>query len=301
LQENAIIYDHVWKAFSNNQVLKDVSFAVENGEITGLLGPNGSGKTTLIRLTLGILRPDKGKILLMGKDPFREPSSRESVGYIPERPIFPSSVSIRELLILSAKLLRCTEPNDLIDEVLNWAGLSGHEYKRFNELSAGLKQRAAIAHALLSDPELIIADEPTSNLDPVERLRILDLLLELNRKKKITLVFTSHILAEVARIADKISVLMDGKLVFYGDPKTLVEQSNIISIRTNKPEHLSRMLEDRGYRVEMRAFSVIVHVEERRSISRLLRDLADLSKEIEIFAVDTVEAALERMLRAGGS
>ena len=173
----------VWKKFRGSPVLKGVSLTVSEGEVVGLVGPNGAGKTTLLRILLGILRRDNGEVLLDGRDPWRDPQARSNVGVIFERPSLPSSAPLINILEHVARIRGASREE--VRSVIREAGLSGHEFKSFRELSAGLKQRAAIAHALLGDPLVIIADEPTSNLDPVERARILDFLSNINKDRGI--------------------------------------------------------------------------------------------------------------------
>ncbi len=290
----------VKKRYGRLLALRGVSFTLRPGVLVGLVGPNGAGKTTLIRVVVGILRPTEGRVRLFGRDPFREPRAREPLGYIPERPQLPSSIPVRELLRITAMLYGHPRPADAVDEAIALTSLEGHEYKRFDQLSAGLKQRAAIAHALIHEPRLIIADEPTANLDPVERVKILQILSDLNRKMGLTVLFTSHVLAEVSRLGEEIIVLLGGRVAFVGSPERLVEMSKIVRVRTSDPEKLSRLLAERGYNVEVEAFSVRVELKSRAEISRLFRDLSEIEDEVPVYNVDTVEAALEGLLRGGG-
>ena len=294
-----IILENVTKTYGSKKALSNVSITVKEKKITGLLGPNGSGKTTLIKIILGIIRIDTGKVLLRGRDPFKDPRAREHVGYIPERPELPSSMSIREVLITAAKIYGSTRPKDTVDEVISLAGLSGNEWKQFKELSAGLKQRAAIAHALISNPDILIADEPTSNLDPIERVRILDLLVDLNRKENLTLLFTGHVLAEVSRIAEDIIVLRNGKLLFQGSPRNLMDVASIVAIRASDPVMLSVLLEEQGFKTKYTPFSLTVYLSGREEIPRLMESLGIISARhgIDIYSIDTVEASLEEMLK----
>ncbi len=291
-----LVVEDVWKSYSGKPVLKGVSLSVKQGSITGLLGPNGSGKTTLLRVSLGIARRDRGRVLLDGRDPLVDPHSRERVGYIPERPELPSSVPIMELLRLTAMLYGCPRPLDCAAEAVAQAGLEGHEHKVFRALSAGLKQRAAIAHALVAEPELIIADEPTANLDPLERSRLLSLLVSLSREQGVTVLYTSHILAEVTRTVDEIIVVYRGRRIFQGTPAGLVESARIVTIRCLDPSGLARFLAERGYEVRAGPFEVRVFLESRSELPRLLELVASISGSNPVYSVDTVESAIETLL-----
>jgi ABC-2 type transport system ATP-binding protein len=290
----------VIKTYGKYVALKKVSISVKSKTLTGLVGPNGSGKTTFIRLAVGITKPDGGTVRLFQEDPYNSPRARERLGYIPERPQLPSSLPIFELLRITAMIYGDPRPADKASEAIAASGLEGHEHKRFDQLSAGLKQRAAIAHALIHEPDFLIADEPTSNLDPVERMKILSLLAELNKRRGLTVLFTSHVLAEVSRLSDEIIVLLNGRIAFEGSPNLLVEKSRIVRIRTSMPEALARELAGRGYDCVEEAFSVKVFLESRREVGRLLNDLAMVSSQIPIFNIDTVEAALEELLTESG-
>jgi len=182
--EDVLVLEGVWKSFHGAPVLRGVSLRVPEGGIVGLVGPNGAGKSTIIRVGLGILRRDRGLVSLMGRDPFHDPRARERVGVVFERPVLPGGVPVVRVLEYAARI-RGAGRSDVLKAV-RLAGLEGHEHKPFDSLSAGLKQRAAIAHALVGDPVFIVADEPTSNLDPVERVRILNLVARLNRDHGIT-------------------------------------------------------------------------------------------------------------------
>lgn len=284
--------ESVTKFYRRFKVLDEVSMRVYKGQVFGIVGPNGAGKTTLLKVSLGISRRDSGYVLLMGRDPLYDPTAREGVGVVFERPNLPTSLPVRDFLKVAARIYGVGV--EAVDEVIGLAGLRGHEGKTFSMLSAGLKQRAALAHALLSDPEVIIADEPTSNLDPVERMRILSLISELNGKKGITFIVTSHVLSEVLRVSSWIAVLNRGRVSLVGPVEKVLER-RYARIRTGRPEELSAFLAERGYHCEVRGLSVVV--ETRGRVSRLLADLSSAEASgIDILGVDLVEPVVEEVL-----
>ncbi|MEB3860741.1 MAG: ABC transporter ATP-binding protein, partial [Desulfurococcales archaeon] len=201
MASTVLLVEDVWKRYGRVEALRGASLTLERGEILGLLGPNGAGKTTLLKVVLGLARRDRGRVELLGVDPLRSPRARRRVGVIFERPTLPDSMPVRELLEHAARIHG--SGRGMVDEAIEVAGLGGHEWKRFSMLSAGLKQRAAIAHAMVADPEVLIADEPTSNLDPVERARILELLARLNSERGLTILVSSHVVSEVLRVSTR--------------------------------------------------------------------------------------------------
>ena len=286
----------VYKRFHGNQVLRGVSLRVNGGEVVGLVGPNGAGKTTLLRILLGILRRDSGEVWLSGRDPWRDPRARERVGVVFERPSLPSSVPLISVLERAARI-KGADPREA-RIVIREAGLSGHEWKPFRALSAGLKQRAAIAHALLGDPQVLVADEPTSNLDPVERARILDFLSGLNRDRGITILVSSHVLPEVVRVASKLVVLVGGRVTRAGTPEEVLGGLRLARIRAGDPKGLAGFLMERGFRVSLEGVSVLVDSPVQ---GELFEALAEASRRgLQVYNVDFVEPGLMEELMRGG-
>jgi len=186
-----------------------LSFTVAPGESVALWGPNGAGKTTIIRSLLGQVRC-KGVIRIGGRDARRHgKSARRAVGYVPQELAFYDDFGALEALRFFARLKRA--PADRAPVILDTVGLTGHGRKRIRELSGGMKQRLALALALLADPPLLILDEPTSNLDAEARASFLSLLQSLRADGK-AILFSSHQVGEVQGLADRVLLLEAGKL-----------------------------------------------------------------------------------------
>lgn len=286
---------NVTKRFGSVKALDGVSMDVLRGEIVGLLGPNGAGKTTLIKVSLGLMRGDSGSVLLNGLDPYVDPRARVGVSVIFERPSLPDSIRVKDLLYHVARMYGGSY--DDVRRVIKLAGLGGHEFKTFSELSAGLKQRAAIAHALLLNPWFIVADEPTSNLDPVERLRVLELITTLNRDEGITFLVSSHVIPEVTRVSSRLVVMSKGRVLASGDPRELVFKNPVARIRSGNPEALALMLRDSGFKVKVEGYNIIVSLESG-GYEVLLEQLSKASRSgISILSLDFVGASLEELLR----
>lgn len=294
-----LVCEDVVKEYNGVRALDRVAFRVEEGEVVGLVGPNGAGKTTLLKVSLGILRRESGRVELLGRDPLRDPEAREKVGVVFERPNLPSAVPVHRILSYAASIKGASR--DEVRRAIKLAGLEGHEWKPFTSLSAGLKQRAAIAHALVGSPSFIIADEPTSNLDPVERIRILNLIGELNRDHGITFLVSSHILPEVVRIASKIVIMNRGKVVKSGSPEEVLGGLTRARIRGSDVKTLAEVIREHGFDVKVQGFSVLVKIPGLSHQPALLEALTDAGRRgVVIYSVDFVEASIEAELMKGG-
>jgi ABC-2 type transport system ATP-binding protein len=199
-----------------------LDLTVGAGEAFGLLGPNGAGKTTTIKCLLGLLRPDRGDLRLLGR-PARDASARVGVGYLPEQPYFYDYLTPTEFLDFYGRLqgLAGRERAERVARALARVGLAGREDVPLRRLSKGLLQRVGIAQAIQHDPRLVILDEPMSGLDPIGRREVRDLILEL-RGAGTTVFFSSHILQDAEMICDRVAILRDGRLVAAGRLDELV-------------------------------------------------------------------------------
>jgi len=197
------------KNFGRFTAVDDLSFDVVDGEAVALWGPNGAGKTTVIRCMLGLLRC-RGAITVAGQNVRRHgKAARRAIGYVPQEIAFYDEFGAAEMLRFFARLKRT--PRRRVDEVLEEVGLTPHRRKRVRELSGGMKQRLALASALLADPPLLILDELTSNLDATAQAGFMTLLRNLKRQGK-TILFTSHRFDEVEGLADRVLLLDAGRL-----------------------------------------------------------------------------------------
>ncbi|MGC9071631.1 MAG: ABC transporter ATP-binding protein [Acidilobus sp.] len=293
--ERVLELREVTKRFGDVEALRSVSLSVSGGEFIGLVGPNGAGKTTLIRVSLGLLRPEAGSVRLMGADPFINPTAREKVGVIFERPNLPPSMPLVDILSRAARIYGAS--SDEVRRSIELTGLKGHELKPFGHLSAGLKQRAAIAHALIARPSLIMADEPTSNLDPVERQEVLNLLADLNREGT-TILLSSHVLSEVLRAVRRVAVMKAGTIISVGPPDEIVAGMRVGRVRTPEPEALAKVLAERGLEAKVQAQAVYVRIKGDAEERELLLALADaVQKGLRYYGIDLVEPGLEEVLR----
>jgi zinc transport system ATP-binding protein len=191
----AIEVEHVWFSYEGSQVLKDVSFVLAQGEFLGIIGPNGGGKTTLLKLLLGILKPDRGGVRVLGEEPH---DASRRVGYLPQDtdfvrnfPISVMDVALMGRLVRSRIGRRYTqEDRKKVQAVLEQVGMWEYRHRLIGSLSGGQRQRVFIARALATDPEILFLDEPTASVDAEFQIDLYDFLKELN--KEVTIVVITH-------------------------------------------------------------------------------------------------------------
>ena len=219
------------KAFGEKQVLSDISLGFADGEISVVIGKSGTGKSVLIKNIIGILRPDDGDILYKGKSIYEFGDQeytdyRRSFGYLfQESALFDSMTVFDNIafpLIEVKKIKDRRYLERVVAEKLEWVGLPGTEKTYPSELSGGMKKRVALARALSIDPQILLFDEPTTGLDPVLSESIDELILRVNNELKLTCIVISHDIPATFRIAHKIALLHETKILFFGTPKEAV-------------------------------------------------------------------------------
>ena len=218
-----ITVEHLTKCYGNFTAVDDLSFEIDEGHVYGFLGPNGAGKTTTMNIMTGCLSATAGTVKIDGHDIFDEPNeAKKLIGYLPEQPPLYLSETPEEYLrfVGEAKGLKGAELKRQIEEVMEQTKITEMRNRRISALSKGYKQRVGIAQALLGDPKVIILDEPTVGLDPIQIIEIRDLIKELGQHR--TVIFSSHILSEVQTICDEIMIITHGKLVAFGEPEKLM-------------------------------------------------------------------------------
>lgn len=211
--EYLVVTQNLMKEFNGVIAVDHVNLHIKRGEIYGLLGPNGSGKTTLMKLLMNLLKPEKGSMEIFG-EPLKTSSYSffRRIGSIIESPVFYDKLSALENLQLHCRYMGYHNEDD-IQEALDMVTLTGIKEKKVREFSLGMKQRLAIARAILTKPEFLILDEPINGLDPLGIIEIRDLLKKMNREYGITILMSSHILSEIEHIADTVGILDQGKLL----------------------------------------------------------------------------------------
>ncbi len=230
-----IFFDNVSKSYAGELgqppkvALVDVSFTLNRGETLGLVGANGAGKSTCIKMLMDFIRPDRGAISLLGASP-KDPAVRRRIGYLPETANFPANLTVLDMLRFtgSACHLSGARVRAGAEKWLQRLGLWADRKRPLRDYSKGMQQRANFAIALLTEPELLILDEPMSGLDPIGRADMLALIGELKQQGR-SILFCSHILEDVDRLADRVLVLHQSRKLFEGAPRQLTEQRQCLS------------------------------------------------------------------------
>ena len=208
--------------------IKDLDLTIYSGEIFGYLGPNGSGKTTTIKLLLGLIFPTAGTIRLLGKENIYSIDVRRNIGYLPEGAYYPDFLKGEEVLRFYGRLygMGGKHLEQRIDEVLEVVGMSRARKRLIRGYSKGMRQRIGLAQAMISDPQILILDEPTTGLDPIARKEIRDILVQLRDQGK-TLLISSHELLEVELISNRVGILYEGELQTIGTIDDLLTDRDV--------------------------------------------------------------------------
>jgi ABC-2 type transport system ATP-binding protein len=241
LEETVLSINQLTKHYGRIRAVDDLSLDVKPGEVFGILGPNGSGKTTTLGIVLSVINATAGHFSWFNKTPSKE--DRKNIGAILEVPIFYPYLSGESNLKIIADIKGCSY--DTIPEVLDIVDLTARKKSKFRTYSLGMKQRLAIAAALLGDPKVLILDEPTNGLDPQGIAEIRGLIIKI-AKRGITIILASHLLDEVQKICTHVAVLDKGKNIFTGMVSEILNASTLIEIGAADMSRLEKLL--RGYK-----------------------------------------------------
>ncbi len=260
-----------------------VTFTIEPHEVFGLLGPNGSGKSTTIKMILGLLRPDAGRISVFGKLP-SDVSIKKRIGYLPEESYLYQFLNARETLDYYGKLFELDRRTRLkrIDELLDMVGLAGAQFRPVREYSKGMQRRIGLAQALINDPEFLILDEPTTGLDPIGTRQVKDLIIELGRRGK-TVLLSSHLLSDVEDCVNRMVILYGGKLREEGTCESLLESEDKVSIETDTLddatlEEIDRIIRQRSGNAK----SVLKVSRPRQRLEDLFMQIVDKARNQQV-------------------
>lgn len=255
----------VSKSFGANNVLNNIDLAIPKGKILGLVGISGSGKTTLLKMIVGFYRPTKGNIFLDGKDILKHNKAVKSIfGFGSQENCFYGRLNAEENVKYFAELYGLTDDyiNTRLDSVLKLVGLYDSRKTLGENLSTGMKRRLDIACSLIHDPDIVILDEPTEDLDLNLRKEILSLIRRINKDGK-TVIMTSHLLGEVENICDNVGILSNGKIVEFGSPETLKQEYSKnfeIHLQTNSGKYNSILKGINAKKIIKKGKGVVLYV-----------------------------------------
>lgn len=225
------------KSYKKVKALNNLSLQINQGEVYGILGPNGSGKTTTLGIILDVLKSDSGTFSWFGKAPSKE--SRKKIGSLLETPNFYPYLTARQNLSLVCKIKQVDESE--VDRVLTVVNLIERANSKFRTFSLGMKQRLALASALLGDPDVLVLDEPTNGLDPQGIAEVRTIIKDLAAQGK-TIIMASHVLDEVEKICSHVAVLKQGNLLTFGPIQAVLNKQEQVYVAANDMEMLKLVL-----------------------------------------------------------
>ena len=297
---------HLTKYYGDFLAVNDLSFEIQDGHVYGFLGPNGAGKSTTMNIMTGCLSPTDGTVKIGGFDILEQPeAAKKLIGYLPEQPpLYPNETPQEYLTFVGeAKGLRGRELRDEIDSAVQSAGIENVRDRLIGTLSKGYRQRVGIAQALLGRPQVIILDEPTVGLDPIQIIEIRDFIKELGKTH--TVILSSHILSEVQAVCEQVLIISKGKLVAFDAPENLEKlllASNGVTfqVEADKADAESILAQAEGiYGWEIKeadgVCSVTANLAENQDIKAVCGKLtmAFAAKGLPVFEMRTKKANLE--------
>ncbi|HLE95033.1 MAG TPA: ABC transporter ATP-binding protein [Acidimicrobiia bacterium] len=297
---DTIVVAEMSKWFGLKVAVSEVTIGFRPG-VTGLLGPNGAGKTTLLRIITGLQRPSQGNIRILGVDPRADPVIYRKIALVPEDETVYDRLTGRQFVELAARLAKVDNPKSRVDAVIETVGLSDAAGRALGGFSKGMKQRAKVAQALVSDPEVLLLDEPLNGTDPLQRAHLIDLFRQLGDEGK-TVIVSSHVLAEMERMTDRVVAMVDGRLAAVGDVATIraamTDKPRRVYVEASDPRRLASCLIVTPGVVGVAIDGGTVHVEtsDAGDLARQLPVIA-LENGIRLARVEPVDESLESVFR----
>ena len=272
--------------------LDSLNLEIRSGEVFAFLGQNGAGKTTTIKLLTRLIRPSKGKIIIDGVSN-RSTQALQKLGYLPEQPNLYGYLTGREFLDFIGQLFHIekTSRQKRVQELLEKVGIEKSADRKIRGYSRGMTQRLGFAQALINDPDILILDEPLSNLDPIGRKDIRDIILELKEQGR-TIFFSSHILSDAELVADRVGFISHGKLIKTGALDELVEDQNAgceitFTLDSDKQNKVKKLLEDSVNQGE----KIMIRIKDQTQVNDHIKQIIDAGGHI--LSVITQKRSLE--------
>ena len=261
------------KNYGSRCAISNLNFHVKKGEVVGFLGPNGAGKTSTMKILTGYMAPTSGQAFLDGVDVFKDPiAAKKKLGYLPEVPPLYTDMTVRDYITFVAKLKLCPKNKikGLVDQAIQKTSLGEVQNRLIGNLSKGFKQRTGLAQALVSDPEILILDEPTVGLDPQQVIEIRQTLKSL--KGQHTIILSTHVLSEAQKICDRVIIINEGKIVTENSIEDLGEKMNtkkelILKVKKTSDDLITKLKSLEGVtQVEKRHDEIVLDTEPKDDI-----------------------------------
>ena len=275
--------ENLYKNYGTVEAVRDLSFAVEEGEVFGLLGPNGAGKTSTVEILEGMRTADRGVVRVCALDPEQAGGEfKERIGAVLQSTALPDKLRVKEAIELFAQFYRRRTNTD---DLLTRFQLDEKRDATYDHLSGGQKQRLALAMALVNDPDVVFLDEPTAGLDPQVRREIYEIIEELKREKK-TVLLTTHYIEEAERLCDRVAIVDYGRVIAMGTPRQLKQGSagtTRIEVRVARPVTDGRLAHLDGV-ADCREFDgayVLHSTRPPQTIVALVKELEAESNELQ--------------------
>ena len=290
---NIIQTENLTKNFSNTVAINNVSLNVRKGEIYGFLGLNGAGKTTAIRLLLGMIKPDLGSFFLFGQKVKQASKIWNNVGYMVETPHSYPNLTVKENIELFFRLRGLNEKS-IITDIIDKLKLNPYENKKAKYLSIGNCQRLGLAKALMHKPKLLILDEPINGLDPAGIVEVRELLLDLTQNHNTTIFLSSHILSEISKIATRIGIVHEGKLVKEINSCELEQQViKKLCINTLNNQKALQLLRENGFEVNQQKNDLLESMDNNAIIHPEIIAALLVNSQLPPKMINVVEEDLE--------
>lgn len=297
---DTIVVTDLSKWFGLKVAVSEVTIGFRPG-VTGLLGPNGAGKTTLLRVIAGLQVPSQGQVRVLGVDPRADTEVYRKISLVPEDESVYERLTGRQFVELAARLAKTDDPVGRARQSLETVGLVDAADRALGGFSKGMRQRAKVAAALVSDPEVLLLDEPLNGADPVQRSQLISLFKQLGAAGRTVLV-SSHVLNEVERVSDRVVAMVDGRLAAVGDVATIraamTDKPRRVYVDTSDPRRLAAALIARPGVLGVQIAGETVHVEtsDAGDLAHQLPSIA-VAASIAISKVEPVDESLESVFR----
>ncbi len=297
---DTVVVTELSKWFGPKVAVSEVSIGFGPG-VTGLLGPNGAGKTTLLRVVAGLQRPSQGEVTVLGVNPRTDSAVYQKMSLVPEDEAIYERLTARQFVELVARLTHVDDPKGRAEAVLGTVELLDSADRKLGGFSKGMRQRAKVAAALVTDPEVLLLDEPLNGTDPVQRAQLIELFRDLGVAGR-TVIVSSHVLVEVERMADRVVAMVDGRLAAVGSVPTIraamTDIPRQVFIECSEPRTLASALigTDGVVGVHVEDSQLRIEASDAGGLARLLPQIA-LDSGITISKVEPLDESLESVFR----